>query len=85
MIGWSFDVRLVLAAALCGCAPSGPARDTAFYRDHPAERAAKLAACQAGPDRLGADVGCLTARGAVSRRFWRRSKPVQRVATPGAI
>ena len=86
-------VRLLLAVgllgALAGCSQSEPSHDVAYYRDHPAARAAKLAACRNDQGKLAPTPNCINALSAdsegVSKRFWDTPKPPSRVAEPGKL
>ena len=79
----------LLGGVLAGCSQSEPSHDVAYYRDHPAARAAKLAACRNDQGKLAGTRNCINTLSAdseaVSKRFWDTPKPSSRVAEPGQL
>ncbi len=84
-----FLVLGAAAAALAACSRPEPAHDVAYYRDHPDERATKMAACQNDRGRIAATPNCINALAAdseaTSKTFWTTPKPAPRVQDPGKL
>lgn len=79
---------LALAAAVASCSRP-PARDIAFYRAHPTERATRLEACRGDRGRLSPIADCISALAAdsadTSRKFWTTPPPASRVQHPNTL
>ena len=87
---WPSLLRIVaLAASLAACSRPGPMQDIAWYRAHPEERSAQLAACRNDRGRLAPTASCIDALAAdseaVSKRFWTTPRPAPRAAKLGAL
>ncbi len=79
---------LALAAAVASCSRP-PARDIAFYRAHPTERATRLEACRGDRGRPSPTADCINALAAdsedTSRKFWTTPPPAARLQHPNTL
>ena len=69
-------IPLVLLATLSACtAVEEPIHDVSWYKDHQAERAAKLQECRANPGALAQTANCRNADAADTAAKLGRKKP----------
>jgi hypothetical protein len=85
----SIAALTALVGGLAACSPLEPAHDVAYYRDHPADRAAKMTACHNDRGKIAATPDCINALAAdseaTSEKFWTVPKTAPRVQDPGKL